>query len=515
MPALAEKPEKVARVVPNAPWPVVQLGSLLREPLRNGHSAKSTGTAHGVRTLTLTAVTKGDFSDKNTKITSANPDRVSNLWLEAGDILIQRSNAPELVGTTRLYRGPSNFAIFPDLIIRVRLNSTAEPAYIELVLQSEALRTYFKKRAKGMSGSMPKIDQQTISEAPIPLPPLPEQRRIVAEIEQQFTRLDAGVAALRRTQANLKRYRAAVLKSACEGRLVPTEAELASQRGLGGFISTGDFDSSSHGSNPESRKRRSLPRGGTNGVPEVVSSDLTSPTGYETGEALLTRILIIRRKIHEQSKTTSARKKKYKEPISPAVPAGEVIPDGWTWATWDQIAFSQNGRPFPSAEYQDSGVKLLRPGNLHVSGKVVWTESNTRCMPPSFANENPDLIVNGGELVMNLTAQSLKDEFLGRVCVTGENERCLLNQRLARLTPIAISPRFALILLKGWRFRHYVDSLNSGSLIQHMFTSQLAEFTFGLPPLAEQTRIVAEVERRLSVVDELDSVVAVNLQRAT
>ena len=50
---------------------------------------------------------------------------------------------------------------------------------------------------------------------------------IVAEIEKQFTRLEAGVAALRRVQANLKRYRAAVLKAACEGRLVPTEAELA------------------------------------------------------------------------------------------------------------------------------------------------------------------------------------------------------------------------------------------------------------------------------------------------
>ena len=58
-----------------------------------------------------------------------------------------------------------------------------------------------------------------------------EQRKIVAEIEKQFTRLEAGVAGLRRVQANLKRYRAAVLKAACEGKLVPTEAELARQEG--------------------------------------------------------------------------------------------------------------------------------------------------------------------------------------------------------------------------------------------------------------------------------------------
>ena len=63
------------------------------------------------------------------------------------------------------------------------------------------------------------------------LPPLPEQRRIVAEIEKQFTRLDASVTALKRVQSNLKRYRASVLKAACECKLVPYEAELAQAEG--------------------------------------------------------------------------------------------------------------------------------------------------------------------------------------------------------------------------------------------------------------------------------------------
>ena len=73
-------------------------------------------------------------------------------------------------------------------------------------------------------------DADVLSQA-LPLPPLPEQRRIVAEIEKQFTRLDASVAALKRVQANLKRYRASVLQSACEGKLVPTDAELAKSEG--------------------------------------------------------------------------------------------------------------------------------------------------------------------------------------------------------------------------------------------------------------------------------------------
>ena len=76
-----------------------------------------------------------------------------------------------------------------------------------------------------------KLPQTSMVSIRLRIPPLPEQHRIVAAIEEQFTRLDAAVAALKRAQANLKRYRASVLKAACEGRLVPTEAAVARQEG--------------------------------------------------------------------------------------------------------------------------------------------------------------------------------------------------------------------------------------------------------------------------------------------
>jgi type I restriction enzyme, S subunit len=275
----------------------------------------------------------------------------------------------------------------------------------------------------------------------------------VAEIEKQFTRLDAGVASLKRVQPALKSYRAGVLKAACEGRLVPTEAELAR------------------------KENRS----------------------YETGEQLLHRILKERREKWNGNG-------KYKEPRPPQSAPADELPEGWIWASWDQVGFSQNGRPFKSVEYQPTGFKLLRPGNLHISGRVVWTSDNTRYVPQHRADENRDLIVCGRELVMNLTAQSLRDEFLGRVCLTSKGEECLLNQRLARLTPILIPPEFALYLLKAWRFRRFVDELNTGSLIQHMFTSQLAQFTFPMPPLPEQTRIAAKLSELLSISDNIEAI---------
>jgi hypothetical protein len=175
----------------------------------------------------------------------------------------------------------------------------------------------------------------------------------------------------------------------------------------------------------------------------------------------------------------------------------------WPRQPWKDVGTSQNGRAFPSRDYTDGGVRLLRPGNLDASGHVVWTQKNTRQLPATHEKEFPSYVVGPNELVMNLTAQSLKDEFLGRVCLTGPDEHSLLNQRLARLTPLEVDARFLLFVFKGRPFRRFVDALNKGTLIQHMFTSQIADFAVPTPTLDEQRGIVAEIDRRLSVVDSM------------
>jgi type I restriction enzyme S subunit len=80
--------------------------------------------------------------------------------------------------------------------------------------------------------TVPSIRKSDVERIRLPLAPLDEQGRIVSEIEKQFTRLDEAVAALKRVQANLKRYRAAVLKAACEGRLVLNTSQSGFAPGL-------------------------------------------------------------------------------------------------------------------------------------------------------------------------------------------------------------------------------------------------------------------------------------------
>jgi type I restriction enzyme S subunit len=201
-------------------WCWTTLGALLREPLRNGHSARASKDGRGIRTLTLTAVTDGDFSECNTKVTVADPDRVSGLWLEPGDILVERSNTAELVGTAALYRGRPHYAIFPDLLIRVRLCDGALPLWTEAVLKSPRARRHFRSSAQGIAGSMPKISQATVADLAVPLPPLIEQKRIIDELERISTVTNDVAHVSTIDSRRSETLRQSILTWAFEGKLV-------------------------------------------------------------------------------------------------------------------------------------------------------------------------------------------------------------------------------------------------------------------------------------------------------
>ncbi len=209
--------------------PLRPVAEPLREPMRNGHSARAARDGEtGIRTLTLTAVTKGVFNDTFTKIATADPSRVSRLWLTHGDILVQRSNTPELVGTTAMYDGPPDWAIFPDLMIRLRVDQAiALPQYLTAVLRSERVHRQLRAKAKGLAGSMPKIDQEAIATTLVPVPSLDRQRELITQlvdIGETCARLTDALAEARLQGAALRR---ALLDAAFSGRLTSRASDVA------------------------------------------------------------------------------------------------------------------------------------------------------------------------------------------------------------------------------------------------------------------------------------------------
>lgn len=456
-------------------WMVVPLGEVIREPLRNGHSSKASSDGTGVRTLTLTAVTIGDFSEKNTKMTVADPAKVRDLWLEPGDILVERANTPELVGTARLYRGLNHYAIFPDLLIRVRLADGVLPSFVEHALSTESARSVFRQAAQGIAGSMPKIDQETVERFPLCLAPTAEQHRIVAEVEKQFTRLDAAVAGLQRVKANLKRYRASVLKAACEGRLVPTEAELAR------------------------REERS----------------------FESGEELLKRILKERCALSEDDRLSSlkaagkgprddSRMARNETGLQLTTGRTGSAPEGWTSCfSGDLFTFVTSGSRGWAQYYATEGPLFLRIGNLDHGSVSLDLAEVQRVSPPEGA-EGQRTRVRPGDLLISITAD------VGMVALVPEDlPAAFINQHIALGRPVnaEIAPYMAWYLAAADGGGRQFRDLQRGATKQGLGLDDIRCVEIPLPPLPEQHRIVAEVERRLSVLDELEATIEKNLAR--
>jgi len=399
----------------------------------------------------------------------------------------------------------------------------------------------------------------------IPIAPPEEQKQIVAEIEKQFTRLEAGVAGLRRVQANLKRYRAAVLKAACEGKLVPTEAclrqaehgrqaELARQEGRtlpaprpGGFFIYAircDNDSIYIGQTQDLQKRWQEHLAGHaadwtsqhkpvlivhyeeySSREEAVAREKWLKTGfgrkwlrreiaagrlpadaagarqagYETGAQLLDRILTERRQKWNG-------KGKYKEPTNPDTTNLPMLPDGWIWASVEQISTKVVDGVHKKPAYVSSGVPFVTVRNLTYGPGISFEKLNyvTRKDHLEFVKRaNPE----SGDILVS------KDGTLGVIRVVRSDIEFSIFVSVALVKPV-LKRMSSFIETALSSPQVQVQMVPKGSGLQHIHLEDLRADCVPLPPLAEQHRIVAEVERRLSVVEELETVVNANLHRA-
>ena len=167
------------------------------------------------------------------------------------------------------------------------------------------------------------------------------------------------------------------------------------------------------------------------------------------------------------------------------------IPKEWEVKALRQVATYQHGRPFPSTDYSDEGVLLLRPGNLHVSGIVRFDAAHTTRVPERWLRECPEFVLKQQDIVMNLTAQSLEDQFLGRVCIVRNAELSLLNQRIARFFPRQTDHHFLYWLLRSLQFRNQIDRTTQGTKVQHIYNTDLNRIVFAVPSSPQEQEHIA------------------------
>jgi type I restriction enzyme, S subunit len=157
-----------------------------------------------------------------------------------------------------------------------------------------------------------------------------------------------------------------------------------------------------------------------------------------------------------------------------------------------KICEMQNGRPFPGDSYTSEGIRLLRPGNLGISGYFEWSENATKHLPAQFESEADAFVVDQGDLVINLTAQSLEEGFMGRVCFARDGDKSLLNQRIGRFLAFSenVLPEYVFRVLQSSRFQTHAIRMCEGSKIKHLFWQHLAPFQIPLPDPEKQLHVV-------------------------
>jgi type I restriction enzyme S subunit len=304
------------------------------------------------------------------------------------------------------------------------------------------------------------LNTEIVKNIRLPVPPLDQQKRIVAEIEKQFSRLDEAVANLKRVKANLKRYKAAVLKAAVEGRLVETEAELARREGR----------------------------------------------SYETGAQLLHRILETRR-------SQWRGRGKYKEPAAPDTTDLPELPEGWVWASLDQLSWDSGYGTSAKCAYENEGPPVLRIPNVD---KAAIDLTDVKYAPSDFPLGEGEALSPGDMLVIRTNGSK---SLIGRAAI--------VMARFPQPTTFAsYLIRFRLLddeglsawLLSYWQShssRMWIESKAATSAGQHNISmSVLGTAPVPLPSIAEQHRIVAEVDRRVSLVRDTGTQVDANLRRA-
>jgi len=434
-------------------WKRARIGETLR--LVNGAAFKPTDwTTEGMPIVRIQNLNNQEANFNHT--TRALPEKFR---LRGGELLFAWSGTPGTSFGAHIWRGGE--AWLNQHIFNVHFDENEwDKRFLQFAI-NQNLAEYIRA-AHGGAG-LAHITKGRFEESELLQPTVPEQRRIVAEIEKQFTRLEAGVAALRRVQANLRRYRAAVLKAACEGRLVPTEAELA-----------------------KTAKRKST---------------------FETGEALLDRILTDRRKNWKG-------RGKYEEPSALDIAKLLPPPEGWAWATLDSLAEIKGGITKDQNRKHTAparSVPYLRVANVQ-RGYIDLTEVKEIV---TTEDEIQELALKPGDILFNEGGDRDK---LGRGWVwNGELPECIHQNHVfrARLHIGAMNPKLLSWYANTFGQKFFFDEGKHTTNLASISMTKLKGLPVPIPPPSEQTRIVAEVERRLSVVDELEAVVSANLQRAT
>jgi type I restriction enzyme S subunit len=354
----------------------------------------------------------------------------------------------------------------------LRASEMVLPKWIAHFVSQSSVRRDAQRSMTGTAGQL-RVPALWLNEQELPIPPLAEQSRIVTEIEELFSDLDAGVAALKRAKANLKRYRASVLKSAVEGKL--TEQWRAKHPAI------------------------------------------------EPASALLARILLERRQKWEAdqlAKFAAAKKEppknwrdKYIEPLHET--GRFELPESWTWASTLEICERvENGNtPPPNEMFEGDGeVPFIKVYNLTKNGSLDFS------VKPTFVSQvTHETLLGRSRILPNDVLMNIVGPPLGKVSVVpSDYPEWNTNQAVVLFrASMAVLPRYLAACLMCDDVMFWITRTARATAGQsNISVGNSRILPIPIPPAREQAVIVETLDETLSQIDAAEKQIEHGLLRA-
>lgn len=420
-------------------WILSTLGDVCLKP-QYGWTTKSvkTGLLHIIRT---TDITSGIINWDTVPFCENEPENKGKYLLKDGDILISRAGS---VGYSLLIKSPPH-SVFASYLIRFM--PLINRNFLSYFLKSPYFWNSISKSKIGIA--VPNVNATKLKQISIPIAPLNEQHRIVAKLEELFTKLDVGVEALKQVQAKLKLYRQSVLKAAVEGRLT---AEWREQH----------------------------------------------KDELEPADILLERI-------------QEDMKKKLKKKHLAARSVGTInlpeLPKKWVYTTIKSISEDIHYGYTASSSSEYIGPKLLRITDIQ-NRKVNWTSVPHCNIDSKLRNK---YLLKTGDLVFTRTGATVGKSYLIRDDVP---EAVFASYLIRVIIHKQVNKDFVYSYFQTPQYWVQIAKKQLGIGQPNINASTLSNLVIPLPPAQEQEAINREIDRLLSIVDEVNLFIESEIKRA-
>ena len=352
------------------------------------------------------------------------------------------------------------------------------PRYLWIVLRSPFMISCVEQNQRGQA--YPAINDADFAILPFPLPPLAEQRRIVAKVDELMALLDRLEEARDSRESTRDR-----LTKASYARLSASDADDVSFRSHARFA-IGALPALTARADQVKHLRQTILNLAVRG--KLVPQD---PEDEPTVE-LLKRI---RRLKSERVKEGTMRAQKTIPPVH-AEEQEFSLPSKWLWVRLGEVIKLWNGLAFKSSDFTREGIPVVRIGDLKAS--TVSVENAVR-----VSDSIADAVADEIWIPENALLLAMSGATTGKTAFNRTGQRLLLNQRVGRIEPLLTKVEFIRLFFETIIARNL--SISLGSAIPNLSAKQINETAFPLPPLAEQHRIVAKVDELMAICDQLET----------